>query len=198
MRFVQARAKRRRSALDSPDQPHGSRIEVGTFAVPLCQYLIDSILHLSMLRHLTGAFLLLYLEVEMISIKIKSLDHIVLNVSDAERSLAFYAGTLGLRPERIDEFRSGRVPFPSVRIDARTIVDFLDPVHRDAALASRNLSHIAFAVENTPLEIAEFLKQRGVPIEREMTGNFGAQGDTAHSFHVSDPDGNLLELQAYE
>ena len=31
-----------------------------------------------------------------------------------------------------------------------------------------------------------------------MTGNFGAQGDTAHSFHIVDPDGNLLELQSYE
>jgi catechol 2,3-dioxygenase-like lactoylglutathione lyase family enzyme len=134
----------------------------------------------------------------MINIKIKSLDHVVLNVSDAERSLAFYAGLLGLRPERADEFRSGHVPFPSVRIDARTILDFLDPGHRGATPARQNLNHIALAVENMPSEIAEFLKQHGLAIKREMTGNFGAQGDTAHSFHVLDPDGNLLELQAYE
>lgn len=134
----------------------------------------------------------------MISIKITSLDHLVLNVSDAERSLAFYAGVLGLRAERTGEFRSRRVPFPSVRIDAGTIVDFLDPVHRDAALPNRNLNHIALAVGNAPSEIAEFLKERNIPIVREMTGNFGAQGDTAHSFHVLDPDGNLLELQSYE
>ncbi|MGB8910485.1 MAG: VOC family protein [Candidatus Cybelea sp.] len=134
----------------------------------------------------------------MISIKINSLDHIVLNVSDAQRSLAFYAGILGLRPERTDEFRSGRVPFPSVRIDAGTIVDFLDPVHRDPTLPSRNLNHIALALGNAPSEISEFLNERNVPIVREMTGNFGAQGDTAHSFHVFDPDGNLLELQSYE
>jgi catechol 2,3-dioxygenase-like lactoylglutathione lyase family enzyme len=134
----------------------------------------------------------------MISIKVKSLDHVVLNVSDAERSLAFYAGILGLRPERTDEFRSGRVPFPSVRIDAGTIVDFLDPVHRDAAPPNRNLNHIALALGNAPSEIAEFLNERGIRIVREMTGNFGAQGNTAHSFHIFDPDGNLLELQAYE
>lgn len=134
----------------------------------------------------------------MIRIKIKSLDHVVLNVADAERSLAFYSGLLGLRPERAETFRSGRVPFPSVRIDARTILDFLDPAHREATPASRNLNHIALALENAPSEIAAFLKERGLAIEREMTGNFGAQGDTAHSFHVFDPDGNLLELQAYE
>lgn len=126
------------------------------------------------------------------------MDHVVLNVTDAERSLAFYAGILGLRTERTDEFRSGRVPFPSVRFDARTILDFLDPAHREITPPNRNLNHIALALGNAPAEIAEFLKQRGVPIVREMTGNFGAQGDTAHSFHVLDPDGNLLELQAYE
>jgi catechol 2,3-dioxygenase-like lactoylglutathione lyase family enzyme len=134
----------------------------------------------------------------MISLKIKSLDHIVLNVADAERSLAFYAGILGLRPERTDEFRSGRVPFPSVRVDAGTILDFLDRAHRDPTLPSRNLNHIALALGNAPSEIAKCLKERNLPIVREMTGNFGAQGDTAHSFHVFDPDGNLLELQSYE
>jgi catechol 2,3-dioxygenase-like lactoylglutathione lyase family enzyme len=134
----------------------------------------------------------------MISIKIASLDHVVLNVTDAQRSLAFYAGILGLRPERADDFRAGRVPFPSVRIDAGTIVDFLDAAHRDATPAQRNLNHIGLVLENAPSEIAAFLRERGIPVVREMTGNFGAQGDTAHSFHVFDPDGNLLELQAYE
>jgi catechol 2,3-dioxygenase-like lactoylglutathione lyase family enzyme len=134
----------------------------------------------------------------MLSLKIKSLDHLVLNVSDAERSLAFYTGILGLRSERMDEFRSGRVPFPSARIDARTILDFLDTVHGAAAAPHRNLNHIALALGNAPSVIAEFLKEREITIVREMTGNFGARGNTAHSFHVFDPDGNLLELQSYE
>jgi catechol 2,3-dioxygenase-like lactoylglutathione lyase family enzyme len=134
----------------------------------------------------------------MVNLKVNSLDHVVFNIGDAERSLAFYAGILGLRPERTDEFRSGRVPFPSVRIDAGTILDFLDPAHREATPPNRNLNHIALAIGNDPAEIAEFLKQHGIPIVREMSSNFGAQGDTAHSFHVFDPDGNLLELQAYE
>jgi len=133
----------------------------------------------------------------MVNLKVNSLDHVVLNIADAERSLAFYAG-LGLRPERADEFRSGRVPFASVRIDAGTILDFLDPAHREATPPKRNLNHIALALGNDPAEIAEFLRQHGIPIVREMSGNFGAQSDTAHSFHVFDPDGNLLELQAYE
>ena len=134
----------------------------------------------------------------MINIKVSTLDHVVLNVADPERSLAFYAGVLGLRPERTAEFRSGSVPFPSVRINPKTIVDFLDPAHREATPPHRNLNHVALQLDNAPREIAQFLTERGLPIVREMTGNFGAQGDSAHSFHVYDPDGNLLELQTYE
>ena len=50
--------------------------------------------------------------------KLKAIDHIVLNVPDINRSLAFYMDVLGLEPERLDEFRRGAVRFPSVRISA--------------------------------------------------------------------------------
>ena len=44
--------------------------------------------------------------------KISAMDHIVLNVPDINRSLAFYMDVLGLEPERLDQFRRGEVPFP--------------------------------------------------------------------------------------
>jgi len=44
--------------------------------------------------------------------KIIAMDHIVLNVPDINRSLAFYMDVLGLEPERLDEFRRGEVRFP--------------------------------------------------------------------------------------
>ena len=53
-------------------------------------------------------------------IKISDLDHIVLNVSDIQRSLDFYMNVLGLVGERVDEFKAGTVGFPSVRINDRT------------------------------------------------------------------------------
>ena len=59
----------------------------------------------------------------MARIKIIELDHIVLNVNDIERSLLFYTQILGLKGERIDEFKSGKVGFPSVRINEGTIID---------------------------------------------------------------------------
>ena len=54
----------------------------------------------------------------MARIKITDLDHIVLNVGDIEQSLKFYTEVLGLSGERVDEFKAGKVGFPSVRINA--------------------------------------------------------------------------------
>jgi catechol 2,3-dioxygenase-like lactoylglutathione lyase family enzyme len=134
----------------------------------------------------------------MNNIKIVSLDHVVFNVADPERSVAFYSETLGFPTERLDKFRAGTVPFPSVRLNSTTIVDFLPRNANSEASANHNVNHIALTFANTPEEIKAFLEERGVEIVREMVDNFGAQGETAHSFHIKDPDANVLELQAYE
>ena len=51
------------------------------------------------------------------------LDHIVLNVEDDERMISFYANILMMPTERLDAYRAGKVPFPSVRINRHTIID---------------------------------------------------------------------------
>lgn len=129
-------------------------------------------------------------------LNVNSLDHVVFNVADPQRSVQFYVEVLGLKAERLDEYRAGRVPFPSVRIDDRTILDFVKRESRTTR-GCENVDHIALTLKNRPEDIRAFLNERQIPIGKEMTDNFGAQGDTAHSFHVHDPDGNLLELQAY-
>ena len=55
--------------------------------------------------------------------KISAMDHIVLNVPDIDRSMAFYTQVLGLESERWEEFRQGKVPFPSVRVSPETVID---------------------------------------------------------------------------
>jgi catechol 2,3-dioxygenase-like lactoylglutathione lyase family enzyme len=47
-----------------------------------------------------------------LTFKVTSLDHIVLNVSDVDRSLAFYVDGLGLEPVRLGEYRRGDAKFP--------------------------------------------------------------------------------------
>lgn len=119
--------------------------------------------------------------------KVTGLDHVVLRVADVERSLAFYAGTLGLVPERVDEWRRGEAPFPSVRVTATTIID-LFAGERDGT----NVDHLCFVIAATDLDelAARF------PDSRRADGLFGAQG-LASSLYVHDPDGNTIELRSY-
>ena len=58
-------------------------------------------------------------------VRISGLDHIVLNVTDVERSLAFYEGVLGLPAERVEAWRRGELRFPSVRVNEGTIIDLV-------------------------------------------------------------------------
>jgi hypothetical protein len=51
------------------------------------------------------------------------MDHIVLNVEDDERMIFFYSKVLMLASERLEEYRAGKVPFPSVRMNTDTIID---------------------------------------------------------------------------
>jgi catechol-2,3-dioxygenase len=51
------------------------------------------------------------------------MDHIVLNVTDDEKMMTFYTRVLMLAPERWARYRGGSVPFPSVRLNADTIID---------------------------------------------------------------------------
>src|SRR5262249_32761882 len=52
-------------------------------------------------------------------------DHVVLAVSDVERSLSWYMDVLGLTGVRVEEWRRREVPFPSVRVSQETIIDLI-------------------------------------------------------------------------
>lgn len=122
--------------------------------------------------------------------RVRQLDHIVLNVTDVERSLAWYTGLLGLAPERVDEWRAGEVPFPSVRIDEGTIID-LFAIDRSGV----NLDHLCLVVEPGDVEAIaadDRFEVRTGPVRR-----WGARGDGT-SVYVSDPDGNTVELRSYD
>lgn len=129
--------------------------------------------------------------------RITQLDHIVLNVADVDRALAFYAEGLGLPVERLDQFRRGEVKFPSVRITADTIVDLFPPaMHGEVAAAAPNLNHVCLVADNTPEEIRAQLEALGAPIEHGPTEVWGAHG-IGVSYYTRDPDGNVVELRSY-
>ncbi|MEQ4303703.1 VOC family protein [Plantactinospora sp. B6F1] len=122
-------------------------------------------------------------------IQVKAFDHLVLTVQDVERSLAFYCGTLGLAPVRVDEWRAGKVPFPSARISPETIIDLVRGQRGES-----NVDHICLVVE--PLDWTEVIESGVFTVLQGPVGRFGARGE-AISIYVADPDGNTVELRWY-
>ena len=122
-------------------------------------------------------------------LQVTGLDHIVLTVADVEQSLAWYTGELGLVSERVQEWRDGQVPFPSVRVDGTTIIDFFA-----GERTGTNVDHLCLVVEPVDLEaVAESGRFDVVSGPRPV---FGAQG-MGIGLYVHDPDGNVVELRQY-
>lgn len=125
-------------------------------------------------------------------VQVTAMDHIVLRVSDVERSLDWYTNMLGLAPVRVDEWRAGDCPFPSVRISGDTIIDLISG---EVELESRNLDH--FCVVVTAESMDEVRRSGAYDIVRDPDfALFGARG-MADGLYIRDPDGNEIELRAY-
>jgi len=116
-------------------------------------------------------------------------DHLVLNVEDVERSLAFYCGPLGLEPVRLEEWRSGKAPFPSVRVSPTSIIDLVQGPRGES-----NVDHICLAVE--PLDWQQVIDSGVFTVVDGPGRRFGARGH-GESVYVLDPDGNTVELRWY-
>jgi catechol 2,3-dioxygenase-like lactoylglutathione lyase family enzyme len=135
-------------------------------------------------------------------IRITELDHIVLNVRDIERSLKFYTEVMDLKPERLDEFRAGTVGFPSVRINADTVID-LFPIEggrskqNDAEKTAGNLNHFCMVIGKEDFSgIIDYLKENRIVIREGPVSRWGARG-RATSVYFLDPDGNEIEIRCY-
>ncbi|MSQ26839.1 MAG: VOC family virulence protein [Dehalococcoidia bacterium] len=132
--------------------------------------------------------------------QITEMDHIVLNVADIDRSLAFYTNVLGLPAEREDEWRAGKIGFPSVRINADTIIDLMAGPVLGAATGQKtqgNLNHFCMVVAGADLAPAlGHLAANGVAVHNGPVSRWGAHG-RATSVYLLDPDGNEVELRCY-
>ncbi len=127
--------------------------------------------------------------------RVGSLDHVALNVASVDRSLVFYHDVLGLKTERLDEFRAGKIGFPSVRVNRETVID-LFPVGVRISPDPQALNHFCFTLAEGELTaLREALVQHEVEIEEEAAVRWGAQG-WGPSMKVRDPDGNIVELKA--
>ncbi len=123
------------------------------------------------------------------AVQVRGVDHIVLKVRDPEVSVQWYAGLLGLAPERLEEWRRGEVLFVSVRIDDTTIIDLFQ-----AEPDGVNVDHVAFVIDDVDLQaVADSGRFEVVAGPSEL---WGARGQ-GHGLYVKDPDGHTVELRTY-
>jgi catechol 2,3-dioxygenase-like lactoylglutathione lyase family enzyme len=131
-----------------------------------------------------------------------TMDHIVLNVEDEETMVAFYSGLLGLATERLEEYRAGQVPFPSVRMNVDTVID-LFPKRLWSPDGTRrggkgHLNHFCMALSQRNWQaLLERLQSHNIPLEDGPAPRWGAHG-TGTSIYFRDPEGNLIEARYYD
>jgi glyoxylase I family protein len=132
----------------------------------------------------------------MTAIRIRGIDHVVLRVTDIERSLRFYREVLGCDEER----RIEPLGLYQLRAGASLIdlVDIASPLGaaggRPPGDDGRNLDHFAIEVEEfDEAGIRAHLTACGVE-PGDVAQRYGARGN-GPSMYIRDPDGNVVELK---
>jgi catechol 2,3-dioxygenase-like lactoylglutathione lyase family enzyme len=122
-----------------------------------------------------------------------ALDHVVIAVSDWERSNAFYRDVLGAE---LVELSLGRwaYRFGAHQLNVHGPGASPDPVARDPVRPGN--SDLCFAWDGAIGGAVAHLEGHGVTVETGPVERVGARG-TGTSVYFRDPDGSLLELIAY-
>ena len=131
--------------------------------------------------------------------RIVAMDHIVLNVKDMEAVLNFYINVLGLKPERLEEFRARKVGFPSIRVSTDTVIDLFPAKEpKPIIVGPTDLNHFCLVIDKEDMQrFIEHLKVNSVVIEEGPAKNWGAHG-IGISIYFRDPEKRLIEVRCYE
>jgi catechol 2,3-dioxygenase-like lactoylglutathione lyase family enzyme len=141
----------------------------------------------------------------------RTLDHVVIWVEDPLRSVEFFENVVGLPGVRVDEFRAGKAPFPSVRVSSEAIIDLMPkaaaPILDGMAAAhggptgsaGHPVNHVCIAMCQSEFEsLRRRLEERGIAPGLSMERSFGARGSAPRAFYFQDLDGNVLEARYYD
>ncbi|GJL59909.1 MAG: dioxygenase [Nitrospirales bacterium] len=130
------------------------------------------------------------------------LDHIVLNIEDDETIIEFYTRILMLPAERLEEYRAGDAPFPSVRINQDTVIDLFPKKLWKQRMSTgqkgfENLNHFCLSLSRKDWEeLHSRLLEHHVAITDGPVQRWGARG-TGTSIYFPDPEGNTIEARFY-
>ena len=140
--------------------------------------------------------------------RISRVGHVGIQVTDVDRSLAWYTDTLGMTlTGRWTTGRGNELVFLRFDEDHHNIVLFThpSPVDTESKGGYNGLQHIALEIESRDewLKALADLQRREVPIVQgplvhgfeggDGPGTF-AGGSGSRSFYLEDPDGNRIEL----
>jgi catechol 2,3-dioxygenase-like lactoylglutathione lyase family enzyme len=125
---------------------------------------------------------------------IDRLDHLVLTVTDIDRTVDFYVRGLGM-VEQV--FAGGRraLRFGRQKINLHPANG--EPILPRAARPLPGTADICLIVACPLAEVEQRLCREGFAIEAEPVPRTGATGPI-RSIYLRDPDGNLVELAEYE
>jgi catechol 2,3-dioxygenase-like lactoylglutathione lyase family enzyme len=136
-----------------------------------------------------------------------TVDHVVLWTDDPLRAVEFYERIVGLAPVRVEEFRAGRAPFPSVRVSSESILDLMsraaapvvDAMTGSDASAGQRVNHVCLSMSEGEFKaLRERLAAHDVPTSAMTQQSFGAQGLAPNAFYFRDPDENVIEARYYD
>jgi catechol 2,3-dioxygenase-like lactoylglutathione lyase family enzyme len=133
------------------------------------------------------------------TVTVHALDHLVINVSDVARSVAWYQTILGMEVKVFDpgEGKSKRTSlvFGNQKINVRPMgsdkADWFTADHETAGS-----DDLCFLTSSAPEQIVAHLTANGVAIEEGPVERQGARG-ILRSVYCRDPDGSLIEISSY-
>ena len=132
-------------------------------------------------------------------VKVHALDHLVINVSNVARTVAWYQKILGMEVSVFDpgqgKPKRTSLLFGSQKINVRPKdtdkVEWFTADHE-----TPGSEDLCFLTSSTPDEVVAHLKVNGVTIEEGPVDKQGARG-TLRSVYCRDPDGSLIEISSY-
>jgi len=122
------------------------------------------------------------------------IDHVVIAVTDYERSNRFYADVLGVEVEEISRGRYAYRLADGQQLNVHG--PGASPVPRAADPVKPGNSDLCFRWDGTAEEAVAHLLSRGVEVELGPAARTGGSG-RGTSVYFRDPDGTLLELISY-
>lgn len=125
-------------------------------------------------------------------VTISHLDHLVLTVTDMDKTTRFYHQVLGMRPVT---FGTGRraLQFGPSKINLHQAGQEITPHAARPAPGSADLCLITLT---PPGQVLAHLDAEQVSVEEGPVARTGAQGPIT-SIYIRDPDGNLIEIASY-